>query len=114
MSRAFVYYVEPEEVKKYLTDLGYQTENLHNRSQGQIGGFAVIGTTVQVGYDLIVAGRFAAERRIAVLTDPLHTGNDLEKLERSLKLYQKLYNRFRKRRKKTTMEKKAPEVEGST
>ena len=98
MSRQFPYYVEPDEVRQYLNELGCQTEDIYNREQDKVVGFLVCDTSVIVGYDLVSSGRIVAQREIAFKNDPYWTGGDSEKEERSLKLYQKLYRRFHKRR----------------
>jgi len=98
MSRQFPYYVEPEEVRKYVHELGYQTEEIYNHEQSKVVGFLVVGTSVIIGCNLISNGKIIAQREIAFKNDPYWIGDDSRKAERSLKLYQKLYRRFRKRR----------------
>ena len=97
MSRQFPYYVEPEEVIKYVHELGYQVEAIYNHEHSKVVGFLVVGTSVIIGSDLIANGKFIAQREIAFKNDPYWIRDDFRKAERSLKLYQKLYRTFRKR-----------------
>jgi hypothetical protein len=103
MARSFRYFADPAKVRQYVEDLGYQTKETHNDERTRATGFTVRGTTVDISYDLVlphpVTGELAtaAYGLITLWNDPFSTRGDPELLERSLKLYEKLYGRFRRR-----------------
>ncbi len=100
-SRHFAYSDEPEVIRRYITELGHSTDEIYDRDTKQATGFAIRGTTVRLGYHLVTQGMLSpAHPTIFLLNTPKTTGGDLEMAERSIKLYQQLYRRFRKRRKK--------------
>ena len=97
-SRHFRYNSEPEQIRDYLSGLGYATDEIYDRDTKQATGFAIRGTTVRLGYWLVTQGMISpAHPTIFLLNTPETTNGDLEMAERSMKLYQKLYRRFRKR-----------------
>lgn len=101
--KRFCYHTEPKEIKMYLAELGYQTEELYNRAGDHAIGFAICNTTITVGYPSTIenpgSGEFmsSGQPMISMRNSPITTGGNEEKAERSLVLYQKLYRRFRKR-----------------
>ena len=103
MSRKFRYHAEPEEVKKYIEALGYQTEGSYDRDHNRASGFAVRDTTVQLSYNLVRPDTVTGEERIfgyrlvTMWEGIFSTVGDVEKLRRSRELYEKLYKRFRRR-----------------
>jgi hypothetical protein len=97
-SRHFAYGDEPEVIRNYITDLGCITDEVYDRDTKQATGFAIRGTTVRLGYRLVTQGMMSpAHPTIFLLNTPETTNGDLEMAERSMKLYQKLYRRFRRR-----------------
>ncbi|MCG8351305.1 MAG: hypothetical protein MI924_26330 [Chloroflexales bacterium] len=104
--RRFCYSAEPEEIKTYLAEQDYHTEEVYNREGDQAIGFAVSNTTIEVGYPSILENPSSGELMssgqpmISMRNSPITTGGGTEKTERSLALYQKLYRRFRKRARK--------------
>jgi hypothetical protein len=106
VSGKFIYYAEPEEIKEYLTELGYQTEEAYYASGEGPFGFNVPGTTLQVGYDTVfpnaLTGKVAAVAygSISVSNSAFATGVDNEIADRSIELYNKLYRRFSRPRTK--------------
>ena len=103
MSRKFRYHAEPQEVKRYVEALGYQTEETYNRERTRATGFAIRDTTVQLSYDLAIKQPVTGDLMtvgyglIDLSDDIFSTGGDADKLQRSRELYEKLYRRFRSR-----------------
>jgi hypothetical protein len=102
--RRFQYSAKPEDIRHYLEALGYETVEHHNRYDNEPEGFDIVGTTIS--YDLIMEGKVVGHG-LAVLRDSLLvpdpnnpyntlTDDDPERYQRSVKLYRKLYRRFRK------------------
>lgn len=102
MSRSFHYRHSLEDVKKYLTEQGYQTTELYYRDGGGPFGFSVEDTLIEVDHDMRfvhpVTGDLltACQGMVGLHNNPFSPGFTLEKAERSLNLYQKLYRRCRK------------------
>lgn len=91
--RRFVYAGDPEDIRLYIEGLGYDTKDV--LSEGKTIGFDIIGTTVRVDFDISVGERVVARGMISVTNNQLTVGNDVEKAEQSLKLYEQLNRRFR-------------------
>jgi hypothetical protein len=93
--RHFIYQVSPAELKDYLHQSGYETEELFNREGTQTLGFKVSKTTLVVGYPIWLQGREVAKGGVTLRNTPDATQGKLEMAEQSLKLFHKLYRRFR-------------------
>ena len=96
MKRGFNYSVSPDEIAQFLREQGYQIEELYQSDGSGPFGFLVTGTTVQVDYDIVRDGRIVAYGGISLNNNPFRLGGDTEKADRSHKLYQSLYRRFRR------------------
>jgi len=94
VARQFKFYVEPEEIRQYLTNSGYETADVLHRERNEVIGFRVLNMSVVIGYDLIFDGRVVAQRLIALESTPPSTDTNSERTNQSLKLYLKLYRRF--------------------
>jgi len=92
--RRFVYKGMPDDIKNYLSELSYQTEDIYN-SEGEAIGFSIVGTTIKVGYKS-VAGRWIEGATVSMLNDPVVLEEEPQKVQQSLMIYPKLYRRFRK------------------
>ena len=97
MARHFRYEVESEDIQGYVMKLGYITENCYNPDRSKIIGLSICGTTILIGYDIMIGNQVVSSREISMMNNPFSIGSDNEKEERSIKLYQKLYRRYHKR-----------------
>ena len=98
MSNSFTYYAESGEIKAFLEDLGFEVNVVHS-PEGKEVRFDVLGTTVELGYGVVISGKRYAHGSISIFTilDPsTYTLLDPEKANRSEKLYQTLKWRFGK------------------
>jgi hypothetical protein len=95
MMRKFQYQARPDEVRQFLERLGFATDLTYGRYEPDPIGFTVRGTTVRLDYDLVVDGRIVAFGMISMLNTPISTGDDPQIAAASVKLYEKLYRRFR-------------------
>lgn len=95
MSRKFRYHAEPEEIRSYVENLGFRTEEYYHQS-GEPSGFKICDTYLSVGYGIIENGERIAFGLVVLFPDVFHR-NEMEE-ERSSKLYRKLYRKFRKPR----------------
>jgi hypothetical protein len=94
--RRFVYSAHPDVIKHFLIDSGYATQDVV--SGDKVIGFDVAGTTVRVDFDIVLNDQIVADGMVSVTNNAFTLGGDHEKAERSLRLYQTLYNRFRERK----------------
>jgi hypothetical protein len=90
MAKHSRYYVKPDEIQTFLTELGHEVKVVYNLDNERVR-LDVVGTTVEISYDLIINGKLYAYGNITVRAtlDPKET-------ERSEKLYQKLKRKFGK------------------
>ena len=103
MARRFRYYATPDDIKEYLTGLGYKLENLYNvQDKTEVTGFSISGTDVQLDYDIrsrhpITGDLLTLGFGMIGLYSNVHTPEyTLERADRSLKLYERLHRRFSK------------------
>jgi hypothetical protein len=106
--RKFQYYATREEVAHFLKLLGYETVEIYDRHRQEALGYKIVDTTIDLSYDLVLNGMLVGHGMIRLLRDSLDpdpdnplnrlVNNDLERYERSLKLYRKLYRQFGKPR----------------
>ncbi len=107
MVRRFRYYAKPEEIRKYLEELGYEIEERCTQDGKEATGFDVRNTTVGLSYDPIVRGHVVGYGMIGLKEstldpDPNNPNNmlvnsDPERYETSLRLYRKLQRQFGKK-----------------
>jgi hypothetical protein len=90
MARHSPYYAKPEEIQAFLTKEGHEVKVVYNLNNEKVR-LDVLGTTVEISYDLIINGKLYGEGLISV-----RTALDPEETERSKKLYQKLKRKFGK------------------
>jgi hypothetical protein len=94
MRRNFRYYVQPEEIRKYIESLGYRIEDMCLPGEQEPWGFRVCDTTIELSYDLIMDGDRQAWGTVGIYNTPLELGDEEEKAERSRKLYLRLHRKF--------------------
>lgn len=92
-SRRFVYTGTTDDIKAYVYNLGFLTEDYGPEDKPV--AFTIVDTTIKVGYH-----GFSGMPNISMLNDPAVVENEPEKAERSTELYEKLYRRFRTKRTK--------------
>lgn len=103
MARRFRYSATPDEIKAYVTSLGYNVEEHHySADKAKVTGFSITGTDVELSYDIIsqhpVTGDlFTLGFGMVGLHSNVHNSEYTpERAEHSRRLYEKLYRRFRK------------------
>jgi hypothetical protein len=94
--RRFVYNTASSEIKEYLQDQGYQIQEYYSTT-GEPVGFDVVGTTIRLGYQF-VDGRYVQGATISMLNHPAVVEHEPETVGQSVRLYERLYRRFRKKR----------------
>lgn len=107
MLRKFVYDAAATEIRKYVEQLGFETVDNYSRDGQEIIGFSVVDTTVSLNYDIKLGDDTLGQGMISLhdsrlVPDPNNSHNsiidaDATRYAKSLKLYQKLYRRFRDR-----------------
>src|SRR5437870_12214165 len=104
MVRRLQYYGSPDEIKDYLNNLGYKVQEHHySDDKSKVTGFTVLGTDVRLSYDLVSRHPVTGDLTtlgfgmIGLHTNPQSLDYSPEKAARSLKLYEKLYRRFRRK-----------------
>lgn len=103
MSRTFRYDADSKEVRSYIEELGYSTEETYNAEGSRITGFTVCDTGIEVSYDWPIYHPDTGELvttafgLISFYDSTILTGGDDEKLAQGHKLYNKLYRRFRRK-----------------
>lgn len=96
----FYYRVEPEEIKQWLTQHGYALEELQ-WSDGVPRCARVIGTTIHILYPIVRIDDRSGEYMTALHAQVTMNNNkfsldyDPEVTEHSMKLYRRLYRRYR-------------------
>lgn len=102
MSESFSYSAEPKEIRAFIEDLGYEVKVAYSPDGKEIG-FDILGTTIELGYDVVVNGKLVGYGSISMSTifdHSTHTFLAPEKAKRSKKLYQELKQKFGKPPKK--------------
>jgi hypothetical protein len=94
--RRFRYYATPDELKRFLHGLGYETQDVYSQNGERVTSFRVSDANIDVGYDIVVQGRVVGHGLVGLNTNPFQPDYSPGKAEASLKLYQKLYRKFRK------------------
>jgi hypothetical protein len=109
---AFRYRVEPGEIKIYLRKQGYETKERYNQDGTLATGFDVLDTYIEVSYDILAVHPITGDmltagyglvslRKQVLVRDPVRGSgwwveSDPEKYRESLRLYRRLYRRFRR------------------
>jgi hypothetical protein len=106
LTRSFQYYATPDEVRHYLEEHGHQVKLKYASNGATPIGFEVLGTTIQLGYDLSIKGRIVGHGSISLGYTRLEPSpdnpnvmlvlTDDEVYQSSLRLYNTLYRRYRK------------------
>jgi hypothetical protein len=102
ISRSFVYRSKPEEIKDFLTINGYLTKEIYDQKGNHIIGFMVINTTIKVSYSSTVRNPISGEPMtvgeptVSIRNSPVTTSGDVQKAEKSLRLYRLLHRHFGK------------------
>ena len=96
-SRHFGYQGTAEAIKQYLGNLGHQTDDVLDPATHRATHFSIRGTTINVGYH---PERSGGRPVVWMLNAPDLVAQHPDWAEAGLRLYPKLYQRFR--RKKTT------------
>jgi hypothetical protein len=91
--RRFQPHATADEVKQFLTELGYELEDAYYPDGGEPFGFYVRGTTLQFDYDILHEGHVIGYGGISLNNH--RTVDDPESQDRSAKLFNRLYRRFR-------------------
>jgi hypothetical protein len=96
MTRHFGYYTDPEEIRKYLEDVGHQVDERYSPDGKKTIGFRVRGTAISVSYAIVARDEMLTGGVVELHNSPYLPDYTAEKGERSLALYKKLQNRFSK------------------
>lgn len=98
-NKSFVYEGDPEEIKQWLMNKGYLTEDMYDEYQNKAVAFKILGTSIKVGYHNPANIYDTGRPKVHLLNGPHLVATDPEAAERGLELYPKLYRKFRKQRK---------------
>jgi hypothetical protein len=104
--RRFRYYSDPQKIKDFLKQSGFELQERYSRDGSEALGFAVQGTYIELSYDLVVEGQTVGHGMIVLhdsllISDPQNPDNrlvvsDAQQYAESLRLYRRLQHRFGK------------------
>jgi hypothetical protein len=95
-NRAFIYSGTADEVKRWLHNQGYTTEDVLGE-YNQVVVFKVIGTAIKVGCHQPVDA-YDGRPMVHLLNDPHLVETEPETAQRGIALYQRLYRKFREQK----------------
>lgn len=98
-NRSFVYAGTAEDIKRWLHDNGYVTEDIMGEYNQPVG-FKISETGIKVGHHRPLNEHDTGMPTVHLLNGPHLVETDPESAKRGITLYQKLYSKFRRRKQK--------------
>lgn len=99
-NRSFVYSGTADEVKRWLHEQGYMTEDILGE-YGQVVVFKIVGTSIKVGCHQPV-DVYDGRPMVHLLNGPHLVETEPETAQRGIALYQRLYRKFREQKPKNS------------
>lgn len=95
-NKSFVYKGTPEEIKLWLKNNGYLTEDIYDEyEKDRAVAFRIVGTGIKIGYHNPINIYDTGKPKIHLLNGPHLVTTDPSAAEKGLDLYPRLYRRFR-------------------